>query len=70
MTDGSYFTSTTSAWWVVPLHTSLYEGCVDVPPAYPTAVSDTPSSDQNKRSAPQKQPMPNTAVCMLSIRTM
>lgn len=32
------------------------------PAEYPTAVLTTPGSVQNLRSAPQKQPMPNTAV--------
>ena len=36
------------------------------PGVYTTAVLNTPSVDQNMRSAPQKQPMPKIAVCMPS----
>ncbi len=43
---------------VRPEHTSWYVGFGVVPPAYPTAVVNTPSASQNFRSAPQKQPIP------------
>src|SRR5690242_19634102 len=51
----------TSACPVRPLHTSSYVGLGVSPPAYPTAVTTTPGVSQNLRSAPQKQPIPNTA---------
>src|SRR3990170_5507741 len=46
----------------MPEQTSSYVGLGVEPPAYPTAVTNTPSpSCQNLRSAPQKQPRPKTA---------
>ena len=59
--DGSKVTSTTSAWPVWSLHTSLYVGCSRSPPAYPAAVSMTPGISANRASTPQKHPAPNVA---------
>src|SRR5690606_39753533 len=64
--EGSKTTSTTSACPVRAVQTSSYVGLGVCPPAYPTAVEYTPGVCQNRRSAPQKQPSPNTAVLMPS----
>src|SRR5260221_10036012 len=62
MFEGSYATSTVSAWPVRPEQTSSYVGLGVYPPEYPAAVEITPGVCQNFFSAPQKQPRPNTAV--------
>src|SRR6266540_1929467 len=65
-TLGSNTTTTTSAWPVRPLQASSYVAFGVKPPAYPTAVVYTPGIRQNTFSAPQKHPMPNTAVSIPS----
>src|SRR3990172_10349335 len=45
----------------MPVQTSRYVGFGVWPAVYPTAVEYTPSTCQNLRSAPQKQPIANVA---------
>src|SRR6266508_4410215 len=56
---GSNTTRTASVCPVRPVQTSSYVGFGVYPPAYPTAVVQTPGMSQKNSSAPQKQPVPN-----------
>ena len=49
-------------WAVRPVQTSSYVGFGVEPPEYPTDVETTPGTFQKSFSAPQKQPIPNSAI--------
>src|SRR6266702_6305759 len=62
ISSGSKVTWTTSAWPVVPVHTSSYEGWGTCPPAYPDCTPTTPRSSRYTASRHQKQPPARVAI--------